>query len=112
MKQLKIYTCVFLIALLLSGCAPVGLIYTHTRIPLDTNMNRTPVIEDHAEGHIKHLSIPLENIGNSGLDIFWSSNAIGDIALEHGISSIYFSDLEILRVLYVWNQYTVHVYGK
>ncbi len=42
----------------------------------------------------------------------WGSAAIGDVAKEQGMQEIYFADLEVFRVLRIWNQYTVHVYGK
>ena len=34
------------------------------------------------------------------------------IAKENGIETIYYADLETLSILGIWNQYTVHVYGK
>ncbi len=90
--------------LLLVGCAPTGILYTHTKVPLDTNMSRTTAEGQGAVGDVKHISFYV--------DVMWDSNAIGDIAKQNGIETIYYSDLEILRVLTVWNQYTVHVYGK
>jgi hypothetical protein len=50
--------------------------------------------------------------GRNTIDVMWSSNAIGDIAKKNGIETIYFADLEVRRILYIWNQYTVHIYGK
>lgn len=85
------------------GCAPTGILYTHTKIPLDTNMSETTAAGKGAEGDLKHISFYV--------DVMWDSNAIGDIAKKNGIETVYYSDLEILRVLTVWNQYTVHVYG-
>lgn len=90
--------------LLFSGCAPTGILYTHTKIPLDTNMSRTTTAGKGASGDLKHISFYV--------NVMWDSNAIGDIAKENGIETVYYSDLEILKVLTVWNQYTVHVYGQ
>ena len=86
------------------GCAPTGIVYTHTIQPLDTNMSRTPSDGRSAEGNLKHISFYV--------NVIWDSAAIGDIAKKKGIDTIYFTDLETLRVLTIWNQYTVHVYGK
>jgi hypothetical protein len=46
------------------------------------------------------------------LSAAWDDAAIGDIAKKNGIQELYFADLETLRVLGIWNQYWVHVYGK
>ena len=97
---------------LLSACQS-GLIYTHTWRPLSTNFDRTPVHAaktEAAAGDVKHLSIPL--VDGVSADVQWSSNAIGDVARHEGIEEICYADLETLSVLTVWNQYTVHVYGK
>ncbi len=95
-----------LAAMLVAGCSQ-GIIYTHTFQPLTKDFHRTPVSAVGQEGDIKHLQIPFTPIG-----IAWDSAAIGDIAKKHGMSEVYFADLEIKRILMVWNRYTVHVYGK
>jgi len=110
MKRLCFYIFIIASTLFLIGCTPIGIVYTHTKTPLDTNMSQTIATGKHAEGDIKHLSIPLG--GSNTIDVMWSSNAIGDIAKKNGIETIYFADLEVRRILYIWNQYTVHVYGK
>ena len=94
------------ISLSLTGC---GFIYTHTIEPLDVNLDRTPFScdMDSKHGDIKHIYVPYVRI--HGL---WDSAAIGDIAKREEIDTIYFADLEVLKVLGVWSQYTVHIYGK
>ena len=67
-------------------------------------MSQTPVNGNNGQGDIKHISYYV--------DVMWDSNAIGDIAKKHGIETIYYADIETLSVLTIWNQYTVHVYGK
>ena len=42
----------------------------------------------------------------------WDSAAIGDIAKKNGMTELYFADVETFSILHIWNQYTVHVYGK
>lgn len=89
-------------AVIMSGCA-----YTHVTVPLDRNMTHTPSGVGEAQGTIKHLSI-YAPYGT----FLWDSAAVGDMAKEQGMDTIYYSDLEILRVFYVWNTYTVHIYGE
>jgi len=104
MKRLCFY--IFIIAGILFsiGCTPIGIVYTHTKTPLDTNMSQTPAEGRNAHGDIKHISFYV--------DVMWDSNAIGDIAKKSGIETVYFTDLEVRRILYIWNQYIVHVYGE
>jgi hypothetical protein len=90
--------------LLLASCTPYGLLYTHIKKPLDTNMSQTPMIDNNVQGDIKHIRFYV--------DVMWDSNAIGDIAKKHGIETIYYADIEMLSVLTIWNRYTVHVYGN
>jgi hypothetical protein len=90
--------------ILLTGCG-MGSIYTHTFTPLDINLNQTPA---------SHLDGYQENIKQLHyyVDIIWDSNAIGDIYNRSGFSTIYYADLETFKILGLWNQYKVHVYGK
>ena len=89
--------------LLLMPCCGYGLIYTHTVKPLDLNQQRTEIARTAKKGDIRHLQF---RVGVS-----WSSNAIGDIAKKNGIETIHYADMELLSVLGIWRQYTVHVYG-
>ncbi len=92
------------LALLLGGCSQ-GLLYTHTTSPLDTNMNRTPTASRTGSGKVKHLQYYTS--------VTWDSNAIGRIANENDIETIYFADLETHSVLLgLWRQFTVHIYGE
>ena len=104
MKQRCFYIFIVTGILFLSSCAPIGIVYTHTKQPLDTNMSRTPVDGRKVDGNIKHISFYV--------DVMWDSAAIGDIAKKNGLETVYFADLETFRVLYIWNRYIVHVYGK
>lgn len=87
----------------LFGCTK-GLIYTHTVRPLDVSHHQTRVGENSEEGDIRHIQYYVS--------VTWSSNAIGDIAAREGLETLYYADLEILNVLGIWRQFTVHVYGK
>ena len=104
MKRMAFIPALFLAGLLISGCG-VGIIYTHTWQPLTVDAHQTPVVQSEKSGAIKHIQLPYVGVA-------WDSAGFGDIAKEHGIKELYFADLETLRVLTIWNQYTVHLYGK
>jgi len=90
----------------LAGCAR-GLLYTQTTQPLTTNFHDTPSgigTRTRGEGDIKRLRYYIE--------VWWDSNAIGEIAKANGIETIYYADIETLSVLGVWRQTFVNVYGK
>ncbi len=95
---------VVLLIVSLTGCG-MGLLYTHTISPLDLNSNQTPLVIESEEGDVKHLSYSL-------VDVQWDSNAIGDIARENGIETVYFADIEFFSILGIWTQDTVHIYGR
>jgi hypothetical protein len=105
MKTLKLLSAAFALSALLFGCGASGLIYTHTLQPLTLDMHNTRVATTSGEGDIKHIHFWAASVA-------WDSNAIGDIARKKGLQEIYFADLETLKILGIWNQYTVHVYGK
>ncbi len=106
MKQLYLCMTMLVAIFFLTGCGSTrGLLYTHIKTPLDTNMSQTPSGLNNAKGDIKHLTI-------YNVSVLWDSNAIGDIAKKNGMESVYYADLEEFNILGVWKQYTVHIYGK
>lgn len=106
MKRFGLLLAVLLMFLSVSGCG-VGIIYTHTYQPLTLDMHKTTIVETEKSGAIKHLVLLY-----APLSVAWDSAAIGDIAKKNGMNEIYFADLETFSVLHIWNEYTVHVYGK
>jgi hypothetical protein len=108
MKAIRVI--LFIVALtallfLLSGC-----IYTHTWEPLTLDMHRTPVSQVEKEGTIKLVTFP-PILGNYKL-LAWGNAAIGDVAKKEGMQEVYYADLEYFSILRIWNEYTIHVYGK
>ncbi len=104
MKCLSSCLTILAVALLFAGCSPRGFLFTKTTMPLDINLSQTPKGSHHGRGNVKHL--------HYYVDVMWSSNAIGDIARQNGIETVHYADLETLRVLGIFNRYTVHVYGE
>jgi len=103
--------CLSLLILFGCGSAPlVGLIYTHVRLPLTANLEKTPFpAGTPASGKIIQVKEPF-----SGYGIYArvNSNAIGDIARQHGVDTVYFADQEIFSLLGIWKTTQVHVYGR
>ena len=107
MKILKLLTP--MLFLVFSGCT-TGILFSHTVSPLDLNQNQTQIVLKSKEGNIKHFS--LGPFLRFPVGAAWDSGAIGDIAERKGLETIYYADIEILRILLFWSQYTVHVYGE
>ena len=103
MGQFRMIAGVTAMTLLLSGC-----LYVHTFQPLTTDMHETPVSNYEKTGTIRVITWPL----NNARLVAWGSAAIGDVAKEQDMKEIYFADVEIFSVMRIWNEYTVHVYGK
>jgi hypothetical protein len=104
MKAIRFPLAIVMLTALLSGCG-AGIIYTHTVTPLSVDLHQTRVVQSEGTGDIKHIQF--WNIG-----VAWDSVAFGDIARKNGMHELYFADLETLSILRIWNQYTVHLYGK
>ncbi len=98
-------TVLIIIVFMTTGCVTTGLIYTHVTSPLDTNMSQTPSGTNEAEGDIKEITF-------YNISVLWDSTAIGDIAKANGMETVYYADVESLSVFGIWNQSTVHIYGK
>ncbi len=86
---------------LLLGC--IGLVYNHTTQPLTLDMNETPVVRESSKGNVKTFQYYVR--------VQWDKNGIGQIATEYGFDEVYYADLETLRILGIWTQRWVHVYG-
>lgn len=94
------------LALLLTGCT-AGILYTHTQTPLTRVLHATPAAGKDAANDVKHIQFPLY-----GLGVAWGDVALADLAKEKGLQELYYADLEVLSVLTIWRQYTVHLYGR
>jgi hypothetical protein len=102
-----IFACLVLVA---CGIRPHGLIYTNIRLPLTEDLDHTPVPQfDPGSARILEIKEPF-----TGLGIYARvhSNAIGDIARENGMQTLYFADQEIFSILGVWKTHRTLLYGK
>jgi TRL-like protein family len=106
MRKVKFLLLALAMILLVSGCS-VGLIYTHTWQPLTLDTHTTRITPTSGQGDIKQLVLLYPPLSAA-----WGDASIGDIAKKKGLNELYFADLEYFSILHIWNQYTVHVYGK
>lgn len=109
MKNAGFALLVLAVAFLASGCT-TGLLYTHTVQPLTLDLHGTPVTQTEKQGSIKMISFP--RYGGEYRIAAWDSAAIGDVAKKQGMQEVYFADVETFSILHIWNEYTIHVYGK
>ena len=87
-----------------SACA-TGLVFSWVVVPLDTNFDRTPVVERSASDDTKKLQY-------RGVRVEWGDEGIGAIARKNGLHTVHYADLEVLNVLGVWTQRWVRIYGE
>lgn len=98
--------------MMLSGCGMItrGMIYTDTTQPLCKDARGTILGESAARGSSKRLQIPTTRVDFSAE---WDSRAIGDIAREHGIKTVYACDSRRQSVLFgLWRRDEVIIYGE
>jgi len=109
-KVKMIVTSFLLFFPLLGGCSFLtGIVFTHIREPYTTDLHNTPVTDIHSEGIIISIEEP---VSGYGLYTEFNSNAIGDIAKKHGLSKVYFADLETFNILGIWKHEKLHIYGE
>jgi len=92
---------------LASLCLLDGCIYAHTVEPLTFNRHPTDMTVSPvpAKGDVNHIQFRLS--------VLWGTNGIGDVARKKGIETVYYADLEKVRVLFgIWQEDIVHVYGR
>lgn len=89
----------------LSGCM-TGYVYTHTIRPLTTDLHDTPVVPGPG------VRSSLVQVRYSYLDVRAGNNGIGAIARQNGIARVYYADIETFRILGVFTQTYVRIYGE
>jgi hypothetical protein len=107
-----------LLALLSAGClVPFGVgpgslrgyVFTTHTTPLTGDLDEDAVVEVHRDSDTRQLREPFTG---AGLTAVWHTNALGDIARQHGLRQLDYADVETLSILGIWTQQTVHLYGR
>ncbi len=93
---------------ILSSCTP-GMIYTDIITPECKDLRGTTLGSKTARGGAYRIEIPTSRID---LTAEWDSSAIGDVAKENGISTVYSCDLRTLSILSgIYRKEEIIVYG-
>lgn len=96
-------------ALLLAGCAPIGILYSDTVIPYSKRYNETPVGSKKCEIDTHQIKEPV-----SGFRLYaeWSLGYILNEARKAGISEIYYMDKRTISILLgVYKRDTLIIHG-
>lgn len=102
MKRLR--AAVATLALAASGCAPTGVIYSNTTVPLDVDYDQTPFADLADTGDTRSIQYYIR--------VEWGDASIGEIARKYRFEKIYYADISTLSVLGVWSQQIVTIYGE
>jgi hypothetical protein len=94
------------ILVLLQGCQ--ARVFHWTKRPLTDNYHSTPVFQNDADHLAKGHSVELQY---RNVTVQFASWAIGDVAKRAGFKTVHYADLEILSILGIYTQRTIHVYG-
>jgi hypothetical protein len=115
-----------LMVLFLSGCSLLrapgtpansptftlrGGLYSHTVQPLTVNREITDIKNSKMEGkgRITQINYPLTSV----LSVRVGNNGLGQVAKEHGMTTIYYADLEQWSAVFgLWSMEIVHIYGR
>jgi hypothetical protein len=112
MKTLASVFTFVLLTTAFSGCGVVsrGLLYTDTMQPLCRDLRGTDLGSKVGSGSSKRVEIPTTQID---LTAEWDSRAIGDIARNHGITTVHGCDSRRQSyVLGLWRRDEVIIYGE
>lgn len=88
-----------------------GGIYSHTVQPLTINRESTDIRNSMKEGsgRVTQIAYPL----TTGMSVRVGKNGLGQVAKEHGMTTIYYADLEQWSALFgLWSMEVVHIYGQ
>lgn len=99
------------LAAVISGCGMIsrGILYTDTTQPLCKDARGTILGDVTSRGSSKRLQIPTTRVD---IGAEWDSRAIGDIAREHGMKTVYACDSRRQSILFgLWRRDEVIVYG-
>ncbi len=102
-----------LLTLGLAGCGTgplVGMVYTNVKLPLTENLDATPFPDNPpCSGSVVEVKEPISGIG---MYARVNVNAIGAIARQNGVETLYFADRQVFSILGIWTSNRVLLYGS
>ncbi|MCL5270162.1 MAG: TRL-like family protein [bacterium] len=90
---------------------PGGALVVATKAPLTVNFNGNPCGEATRMATFKRTMYIWDCL-ITGLEFAWDDAALAKMAREADIERVSYADYELLNVLGVFAQFTVHVYGE
>jgi hypothetical protein len=115
MKRLNFLAVAIALSMLLTGCTRALLfnngLLAHTTEPLTFNKDPTEIrkCELDARGRINQFQDPFV----SAISVRLGENGLADVAKAHGITTIYYADIERWSALFgLWSSDVVHIYGR
>lgn len=87
---------------------PFGAVYTHFQAPLDANFDSTPVCEKQGKAQSRYIALPIY----WGLSVAFDDSMIAKAAENGGLKQVEYADYEIMNILGIYTEFTVHAYGK
>lgn len=102
-----------------------GMVVKKVRRPLTVDLHETPMPAaaeaENGDGEGKEggdaakkgriIKIK-EPFTSAGVYVELNSTAIGDVAKKHGLTKLYFADIEVFSLLGVWSTTTLYLYGE
>ncbi len=92
------------LALATSGCAPIGILYSNTTVPLDVDYDELPISHQGDGGDTRGVQYYIR--------VEWGDVSIGELAEKYDFDRIHYADVRILSVLTIWRQRFVTIYGE
>ncbi len=115
MARITMTAVVLALSVVFAGCTRPLLfnngLFLHTVEPLTINSNPTAVRESlgEARGYIYQAEYPLVTV----ISVRLGKNALGEVAREHGISTVSYADIERWGAFFgLWSTDVVHIYGR
>jgi TRL (tRNA-associated locus)-like protein len=110
----------FILTLFISGCvanyqAPVkpgmGFLFCNFKAPLMVDLNETDVDSSSIHASSKKIYY-FHDIIFTGINVAWDTADIPEIAQKAGIKEVTYADYELLNILGIYAEFTIHVYGR
>ena len=95
--------------LLLSGCVSRPMLYSHVTEPATKKFQQTPVGSKQCLVHGYRVREPFTG---HGISAEWDTHYLNQVALQAGITNVYYADIETLSIFFqIYQRRTLIIYG-
>ncbi len=106
---IRLASAIFL-AVLISGCAGRGLIYTDVTVPYSKNFDSTP---SGSKLCVVQRYTVKEPVSGYNITAEWDASVISAAAKQAGIKDIYYMDMRIIKIFFgIYKRETLMIYGE